>query len=64
MSNYSAYRQRHDRANEGNFNMKYLITLICWTGVGAYKKYTGDSGIVYNCTYCEPQQIHIAFGGK
>ncbi|XP_026332563.1 acid phosphatase type 7-like isoform X2 [Hyposmocoma kahamanoa] len=42
--------------------MKYLLTLICLIVVGVNKNSVGGSDPMYNCSNCEPQQIHIAFG--
>lgn len=44
--------------------MKYFVTLLFLTVVKANKNNIVDSDPNYNCYNCEPQQIHIAFGGK
>lgn len=44
--------------------MKILILLLLF-GVGWGKILNlGRSGVKYDCAYCQPEQVHISFGGE
>lgn len=44
--------------------MKYLVVIISLIVVGANQIHVGDPGPEYQCSHCQPEQIHISFGGK
>lgn len=49
------------------WTLSFAITLIILTIVvvtGANQLHIGDPDPEYNCSYCQPEQIHISFGGK
>lgn len=44
--------------------MKYLITLISLLVIGDYQTNVDGFDTEHDCFYCQPEQIHIAFGSK
>lgn len=44
--------------------IRYLLILISLTFVETIQENIDDSDHKYDCSYCQPEQIHIAFGGK
>ncbi|XP_026332478.1 acid phosphatase type 7-like isoform X2 [Hyposmocoma kahamanoa] len=49
------------------WTLSFVITLIILTIVvaaGANQLHIGDPDPEYNCSYCQPEQIHISFGEK
>lgn len=44
--------------------MRYLVSLISLTFDVCSQENIGDPGPEYDCSYCQPEQIHMSFGGK
>ncbi|XP_026332479.1 acid phosphatase type 7-like [Hyposmocoma kahamanoa] len=44
--------------------MKYLLVICSLTSVVTNQLHIGDADPDYICSYCQPEQIHIAFGEK
>lgn len=45
-------------------NMYLFLILLSLGAVKASIRTVREPGPPYNCSYCQPEQIHIAFGGK